>query len=178
MSSRDLSGSRLLLPRIVREFTKPSVVAFVYVTCLPILYYGLAKAHNAWLYLVPPLLGPPLGALFLVVRPFNPYRSFYAALEHIEEQPQFDQRARRVVARLESSKARIILCWSAAGTSGLFGFVSLIVASLQDVEVSWEVRTSTLIALTIIYAIFALAGHYHVLLRWVLSTDSDAGTPS
>ena len=174
VSSRDHPGGRLLLPRIVREFTRPSVVALIYVGCLPILYYGLARAHNGWLYLVPPLLGPPLGAVFLVVRPFNPYRSVYAALEHIEDRPRFDQNAGRLIARLASPSARAILCWSAAGTSGLFGVVSIVVASLQDAGVPWDFRPLSLVALTVIYAIFSLAGHYHLLLRWALSSKSEA----
>jgi hypothetical protein len=142
----------------------------VFISIMVCLFYllFLIRLHNGWLYLVPSVMGPILGAVFLMIRPLNPYRSLFADLEgKDEEHIQSDPAAVRMMTLLGSRRAKRVLISSGTLSAVLLCIISWGISVVVDRPLNWTFDVGAVVTVTVIFAIFSLGPHCYFLLRWV-----------
>ena len=72
------------IPRVTQEFANPRIVLGLYCMICPALIFGLVQVHNAWIYLIPTIIGSLLPTLLFLFRPYNPYQSLFARVQGMD----------------------------------------------------------------------------------------------
>ncbi|HET7085112.1 MAG TPA: hypothetical protein VFI23_10100 [Rhizomicrobium sp.] len=95
--------------------------------------------HNGWRYLILPLIGPPLTALYYNFKPPNPYARSSARMEGLEGYDRKDAKAAQLVTIFRSRAARVAT-WRAALNISMIEFAAmaiLLLGCLVNADVQW-----------------------------------------
>ena len=149
-----------------KEWASRRVITLFCSIVFSLVFFGLTRMSNGWLYLVPAIVGPLLGALFVLLRPLNPYESLFANLEHMNrEDKRSDWPGNRLVEVLASGAAKRLAIRTGVMTSLVLGGVAFGISWLSK-NVAWSLDVGAVAVVTVVFAIFSLGIQYHVLLRW------------
>jgi hypothetical protein len=95
--------------------------------------------HNGYRYLLGPVLCPMACAIYMVVRPFNPYKGFAARLGGMIDSHESEPDARRLLELFKSDLARHHIWRTTAKVSGvLFLFMAIAAAVLRN-SLNWTI---------------------------------------
>lgn len=161
---RELKGK---LPQMIVEMAMRSVLVILLVAMVPALLYGQSVYHQAWEYFAPAIGGPLLAGIFLLLRPFNPYQSYYARLEEIDKDffPVGSPEA-KLIQMLRSEPAKRLVLKSCAVTAAILLTLVSIIASLKPSPIKTSFNLWNNIFIALMYAIITFGVCCHVLLRW------------
>jgi len=157
------------LPRFEQELVDRRQMIGLGVVLCGISVYLFSRFPNGWVRLIPPAAGPIVVAVFLTIRPWNPYGSLYASLAGISsETVKDDPAAQRLLTLLRSADARRVVWRTAVLTSLSLLSLVWLGATLTDAPSSWDVPYFGLAVFVVVQAL--LSGHLflHCLLRWAL----------
>lgn len=157
------------LPRFEQELADRRRMIDPGIVLYGVSVYVASVSSNGWERVIPPGVGPIVGAVFLTLRPWNPYKSLYASLAGISpETVKKDGAAQRLLGLLESAEAKRVLWRTAtlASASFLLGvwFCSVFTGSPS----SWAIRYFVVLFFVFFQALLSLGLYYHFLLRWAI----------
>ena len=159
------------LSRFEQEFVNRRQMIGPGIVLYGILVFIFSRHPNGWVRFVPFLLGPLAAALFLTLRPYNPYKSLFASLAGISpETVKHDPAAQRLLALLRSPRAMLTIWTTAIGTSVTFLLLGWFGSRLAGMATSWEVPYFGLFVAVLLQGGMSLGVLYHCLLRWAVRT--------
>jgi len=165
------------LPRVVQEFSDRRNAFGLCALIFSGVCFGFRGAHNVWMYTIPPLVGPLLTVLFVVLRPFNPYRSIYARAERMWAADTKSHGAEsHLVELLRSKRARRVSVRVGLLTAGSLSAVSLCVSLLTQGSLRWSFDFTSVLVATLMCAIVSFGLQVHFLLRWAFGAWAQMGT--
>jgi hypothetical protein len=154
------------LPRFEQELADRRQMIFPGIVLYGVAVYVASMSPNGWERVVPPGVGPIVAAIFLTLRPWNPYNSFYASLAGISsETVENDRAAQRLLALLRSAAAKRVIWRTAALTSASFLLGVWSCSVFTGSPSSWAVRYVDVIGFVFVQALLSLGPLYHYLLR-------------
>ena len=162
---------RRSVPRMIRELADRRFIAVVLLAYAPLLYRHTTDP-SGWQTLIPCVAGPLLAALFLTLRPLNPYESLFAELEgKTWESMNDDPAAQRFVMLLGSGDAKRLTWKTGTLSSAAFSLIVWLGSTFVETSKSWDHGRKTYEAVLILSLLWALLSApllYYALLRWVL----------
>ncbi len=155
--SESASSSQQHQPPAVAGLADARRVGVVSLAFLGSLVFVVTRFNNAWLYFLPPVIGPLLGGLFVLWRPLLPL----AGLGPESRLPWL----------LRSGKAKYLILVMAMATAGSLSLLILIAAALYGRGSSWVFPVTHVAAVTFLCALWSITLQYHVLFRWALRSQ-------
>jgi hypothetical protein len=150
--------------RLTLEFTRRSTLVTMSVVYIS-LVVAMALAPVDSGRVLPAAAGPLFGALFLILRPVNPYLVWRSARDEYLRSPV----ARSFVEILRSRAARIRVLWVGIGLSATCGpfayFVARVIAKPAVRAGSFDFGV---LMLTAIFGWLSVGFQLHFLLRWAI----------
>ena len=162
------------LPRMILELADPRIAFSFSVVVFGIIIYGLSRAHNAWMYVVPSVAGPLLAAVLFMVRPFNPYRTIYARIELMWDAGTTTRGPEsRLVELLRSTCARRVSLRVGVLNALVLLAICGSVALLRPGPLQWSCDFG-IVLMTALFACLSFLMQVNFLLRWAFAVWAES----
>jgi Flp pilus assembly pilin Flp len=158
---------RRTVPPLVQEFADYRVVAFIVTTMAGIWLYGATGLKNGWERYLPPIVGSLGMTLFFLLRPWNPYKSYWARRRGCgESHVENDLAAQRLIRVMRSKGATRVALLAGLGTTAILAAVTLVIGSLRTPPARWTVAIDKILLASFVWACIAGYPIMYFLLRW------------
>jgi hypothetical protein len=161
---RELKGS---VPPIIQELVDIRTVAFVILVMAGVLLYGGTGLKNGWERYAPPVIGSLGMTLLFFVRPWNPYKSYWAKRRRMGEADVEHQiAAERLIRVMRSKGAKRVALYAGLGTAAILEVLTLLIGSLRTPPREWSVALDKVLIASFIWSGIAIYPIIFCLLRW------------